>query len=353
MNAVTPVNYDSLVNQIQRSTVLLRLLPFKRCITGAQHNWQARFDGATAQANSLDGGSLVTPANNVRVPAQIALGQYQTASEVTTLMRWMGNNIQSDPNFLRDIMEQGITENIQALAKKLNQDLYIGSGTAPSMTGLQYAASASGSYGGIAQSSYAAWASVVDGYQASPQTFALSMLRTTCADMAVASESRPDIAITSPAVFSSIIGQFEAKATTFNNSADAMNPVPAVRTAAGNVELSGFRAVYWAGENITIVEDPDFQLPYLDGTNPKNHILLMDTSKVFVSYLDPRPALNSLVPAQARALETQKLGAFGALPLEVKYRPNSSTNADIVDISCACSVVVTSRNALGICASVK
>jgi hypothetical protein len=240
------------------------------------------------------------------------------------------------------VVGQNAMEAMEALLKTINQALFSGSGTAPEMTGMAAAVAATGSYAGIAQSSYSAWASQVSGNSGSLRSLTIAILKTHLRTVGTSSPmGRPNLAICTGALFDTLEALFTpytmmpfapgGGAVSPGAERATMNPAT-INLPGGQIQNNGFRVIHWASAGVYFVEDPD--CTDTGATNPSNTIFTLNSDDAEINYPPPATLQDGVynIPAQrVTASEQGGLGPLGDLPLEMmaRGRQNYALNWDI------------------------
>lgn len=343
-----PTVYTKLVTTTQRKVPTLRLLSDLRRLlpnySGDKMRWTVRFSGQTSGAVNADGGNLLTAAADDRQPAALAFGTYGAPIQVTDDIRRKAQASAGVPaqfNTFDMIVGQNAMEAMEALLKTINQALFSGSGTAPEMTGMAAAVAATGSYAGIAQSSYSAWASTVQANGGTLRSLTIALLKTHLRTVGVSSPmGRPNLGICTPALFDTLEALFtpytmlpfapSGGAVSPGAERATMNPAT-INLPGGQIQNNGFRVLHWASAGVYFVEDPD--CTDTGASNAANTIFHLNSDDVEVDYPPPATMQDGVynIPAQRVTPSEQGLGPLGDLPLEMmaRGRQNMALNWDI------------------------
>lgn len=344
LSASYPQLYRELRPQMQRKTPLLRVLPVKAVNTGQNIGWDVTFAGQVANSVNLDGGNFLTAAADPQVAATLGFGAYSAPVKVTTKAQWTGAAIGAPGyDFLSNFIQRNMVEGMNALVKKLNQDLYIGA-AGNSMTGLSSAVASTGTYANISQGSQAGWASTSQGNSGSLRSLTLALIKAQISAIAIASpKGRPDIAVMQPAVFNTLEGLFDGTLYTQAGRNDLQ--FGQVMTNGGLVKATGFRSLYWASGGITFIEDPDCVNSAVTNTN--NCIYFLNSDSVEVQYLPPAGVSNWMSDQKVVEAAEQDLGQLAGLQMDFRAR-GRQIYADEFDLTCSLNLVVKDRAACGI-----
>lgn len=360
-----PQLYRELVPQMQRKAPLLRCLPFKPSTTGQNIGWDVTFDGQAAGGVNLDGGALLSAAADPQVAATLGYAGYGAPIQVTTKAQWAGG-AQDSASFLKNLIDRNLNEAVMKTVKAMNIDLYAGTGSSAGVgttfASLSTAVTSSGSYATInsATSGQGNWVSTVQGNSGSLRSLTLALIKTLLSTVAKASPyGRPDWAVCPPAIFNALENLFDAFTHSYYNPLGGtvgvqmaggrqdkmiMNPA-VINTAGGQIQRTGFRALFWENAGVTFLEDPD--CTNVGATNPNNVIYFMTSGAVEVQYLPPVDISNYMPDQKSVQAAEQDLGSLSSLKFDFRSRGRTKA-ADEFDILCAPQLVVKSRAACGL-----
>lgn len=286
-------NYrGDIVRQINRRTMLLRLLPIVKG-EGKNVAFVPEADGALAE-NYSDGADAANFGSDAQASATLSWGLYRANFHVTGLAQAAASTSGTPLGNLA-LWARNQINGAAKLASTVNKDLFSGAGTGTLIAGLDVAiGSTSNTYAGIDRSqggnAYFRPTVVDPGVLTSP-TFAL--IRDDIRQIYEASGENPDIAVCSPAVFNKVGSLFDATRRQIDN----------VMTARGKIALDfGFQALEVDG--CMFVKDKDATA---------NQIYYLNTNHVRVEYLPPKQPPG--VPAQQMSAND----GFGAVPLGITY----------------------------------
>jgi hypothetical protein len=361
MSGVLPSAYPKLIGQIQRKAVLFRLLAqlggLKRSMTGQNVTWSVKFGGQDAGAVDMDGGSLRTAASDQPVPASLGFGSYAAPMQITDDLLWRGGAAAglADMNPLTDAGQQALADAIERWVKVVNVDLYAGTGSSNTLTGLHKGVVATGIYANINQSTYSDWAADVAGNSGTLRSLTLGLIKQRLRTIAANSKAgRPDVAVCPPAIMDAVEALFEAYTRINYSPSDgmsapggagervSMNP-PVITTAGGRINADGFRVFHWQNQRLWFVEDPD--CTYTGATNPNNVMFFLNSSDIELQFLPP-PGAPAFAPTQSVSASEQGMGALGGLQLELTHRGRTKY-AHEFDVTGKVQLVLHSRNAHG------
>lgn len=349
LSASYPQLYRELRPQMQRKVPLLRVLNVRPSTTGQNIGWDVTFDGQAAAAVNIDGGNFLTATSDPQVAATLGYGAYAAPIKVTTKAQWTGS-AQNSADWLYNLINRNMMEAMNKVVKKINQDLYAGTGAGNNqITSLSSAVAATGTYANISQGTFSGWAATKNGNAGSLRSLTLALIKTTVSSIAAASpKGRPNLAVLPPALFNVLEGLFDGTLYTQAGKLDLQ--YGKVMTNAGLIQATGFRALYWASADLTFIEDPD--CTDTAETNQNNIIYFLNTDSVEVQYMPPT-SVSAYMPDQKvmQAVE-QDLGPLAGLQFDFRARSRTAY-ADEFDLTTSLNLVVKDRSACGILADVQ
>lgn len=196
-----------IIKQINRRTVLLKLLPIVR---GAGQNvaWVAQSSGHIAE-NHTDGATASNFGSDAQVPATLAWGLYRANVHVTKLAMDAAAS-SGTPLGNKRLWAKNIVDGAGALAALIEDDAFNGAGTGTLIAGLDVAiGDATNTYATIVRGSSAFWRPyTIDPGSATPITMA--QIRTDLGAIYDQCGETPDIAVCPTAVFNKVAGLFDA-----------------------------------------------------------------------------------------------------------------------------------------------
>lgn len=344
LSASYPQLYRELRPQIQRKAPLLRLLPVKAVTTGQNIGWDMTYAGQAADAVNLDGGNFLSAAADPQVGLSLGFGAYSAPVKVTTKAQWTGAAIAAPGyDFLSNFIQRNLNEGMNALVKKLNQDLYLGA-AGNAMTGLSTAVAASGTYATLSGSSGNNWISTVAGNSNSLRNVTLALIKSTMSSIAAVSpKGRPDIAVCAPGVFNSVEALFDGTLYTQAGRNDLQ--FGQVMTNGGLIKATGFRSLYWASAGLNIIEDPDCANSAI--TNTTSCMYFLNSDSVEIQFLPPAGVSNWMPDQKILQAAEQDMGQLAGLQMDFRAR-GRQIYADEFDLSCSLNLVVKDRAACGL-----
>lgn len=286
-------NYrGDIVRQINRRTMLLRLLPIVKG-EGKNVAFVPEADGAVAE-NYSDGADAANFGSDAQASATLNWGLYRSNFHVTGLAQAAAATSGTPAGNLR-LWARNQINGAAKLASTINAALFNGAGTGTTIFGLDGAiGSTSNTYAGIDRSSGSnAYfrPTVIDPGSLTAPTFAL--IRDDIRQIYEASGENPDLAVCSPSVFNVVGGLFDA----------TRRQIDQVMTARGAVRLDfGFQALEVDGT--LFVKDKDATA---------NKIYYLNSNHVRIEYLES--AQPPGVPAQPMVAND----GFGTVPLGITY----------------------------------
>ncbi len=279
------------VRQINRQTVLLKLLPIVRG-GGSNVAWVAESSGAVVE-NYSDGAAAANFGSDAQASAVLQWGLYRANFHVTKLAMDTSATA-SSPAGNRALWARNQVNAMAALAAAVEEELFNGLGTGTLITGLDLAiGDTTNTYATIVRSSSSFWQPyVVD--PGTPTTPTLGLLRKDLGAIYDQCGETPDIAVAPTSVFNAIAGQF-----------DANRRWTQVNTARGTITLdAGYEGIQV--DNCMFVKSKDAtanQIYYIN-TNYVDVVTLPDSSVPF-DVLDA----------------VQANDGFGSVPLDMKFHP--------------------------------
>lgn len=343
LSGVFPQQFmDDLRSQVQRKCPALSVLQMKKSMTGRNIQWAVSFNGQVADNVDPDGGNLLTAAADTRANGQLDYGYVSAPIQVTTKAQMLGYNA-SGPAYLKGMVAQNLMEAIGAALKKIEQQVFNGTGSSGQLTGLSTAIAGSGTYASINPSTYTLWVSTSQGNSGSLRNVTPGLIKTALSTIAgVSPKGRPDLAFCQSAVFNTLENAFDGTLYTQAGRNDLV--FGKVMTNGGLVDARGFRTLYWASAGLTIVEAPDCVNTAV--TNTAACMYLLNSDSVELQYLDPAPAEMASDQRVVGAVE-QGIGPMGNLKFDLRARGRTKF-ADEFDIVAGLNVVVKDRPACGI-----
>lgn len=196
-----------LTKAFNRISVLAGLAP-KTNGRGQNCAWVVQFTGASA-ATFAEGADVTAYNQDASVYANLSWGQYRSSFGVSGLEQAAAQSSANSPAELMRIIMDNANNAMEALAFKMDLDMFSGTGS-NSIIGLDTALAATGSYAGIAKGTYTEWAGNVlaNGGTARELTKGLmDQLEAACFD---ASGQSPNVIVASSAVCRKYEGLFDS-----------------------------------------------------------------------------------------------------------------------------------------------
>lgn len=211
---------------INTRSVLLSVLPILRG-SGKNVTWDAEGSGTVAE-NFSDGADVANYGFRTLYTPVLTWGLYRSNFSVTKLARDSAGS-SPGPEALARLLGRNLTNSVEALVAALNAVGFSGAGTGTTICGLTNAIHDSNTYAGIDRGATAAWRStVIDPGVATAPT--LRLLRSDVSTVYDACGLRPDVAVTTSAIWQKIASLFD-DSRRYN--------VDVIQTAAGEVRLLG------------------------------------------------------------------------------------------------------------------
>ena len=157
--ALATVFQPRVVEQMNRSVVLLQLLPFAEA-HGQNIQWDTEFSasGESTDSTIADGADVSVYQDDDVVPAVLQFATYSEAFGITGKARAIAAAARN-PDELADLFAEKIERAVRRLTKNIAKDIYTGAGTTNLMAGLtQLAILSTGTYAGLARGTYGQWA---------------------------------------------------------------------------------------------------------------------------------------------------------------------------------------------------
>lgn len=259
-NALAQLYRDKIIKQVNRRSVLLRLL---RIEAGRGKNvaWDVEEDGAFAE-NFSDGAAVADYGSDNLAPITLPWGLLRANFRITDLAKAAARS-SGNPADAVNLFARNLGSATSKLTKRINGQCYTGTGSSNQIAGLkQTALKDDNTYGGIDRtiSGNAYWRSnVVD---AGGGALTLARVRNIIGDTIYsASGEQPTIGLAPPAVFNYLGGLFQEQRR-YNDTVRVLNtPRGEVRLDAtiGTIEIEG----------CTIIKDVDAPASEIQFVNPE------------------------------------------------------------------------------------
>ncbi len=216
INAALSVTYSmKMTDQVNRQAVGLKKLRAVPGDSGKSVNWNVKFTNSKTAASYADGADVDASeyGTNKKESAIIQYGRYRCPASVTDDAAIYAANSLGNPRELMRLLDNEINDSLTTLAKKLNQDLYIGDGTDgssnPTIVGFHGAACLnSGSYAGLARGTYSEWAGNVLGNGSVARPLTDDLLRQAEQQAWEGGGSKPNMILTTGGVHRKYAGLF-------------------------------------------------------------------------------------------------------------------------------------------------
>lgn len=345
LSAIYPQQFmNDLRPQVQRKCPTLATLAMKKSMTGQNIQWATSFAGQVADNVNPDGGVMLTAVSDQRINAQLNYGYVSAPVKVTTKAQMLANASGPAYAYLDSLIAQNFMEAVNAACKKINQQIFSGTGSSNQLNGLSGAIAASGIYATINPSTYTNWASTSQGNSGSLRSLTLQLMKAqTSAISLVSPFGRPDLVICAPAVFNALENLFDGTLQTQAGKVDLA--AGKVQTNGGLIDARGFRAMTWLSQKLTFIEDPDCTNTAV--TNTANCMYFLNSDSVELQYLDPAPVGQYMADQRVVAATEQSMGSLAGLKFDFRAR-GRTTFADEFDILTGLNLVVKDRAACGI-----
>lgn len=248
-SALATVFQDEIVEQVNRSVVLLQLLPFGEAI-GQNIQWDAEFaaSGEATDSTIADGADVSVFQDDDVIPAVLQYATYSEAFKITGKARAIAAAARN-PNELADLFGEKMSRAIRRLTKNIAKDIYNGNGASNKMAGLIGASAllATGTYAGIDRATYTGWAGNELANGGVARALAFSLMRTMMRTIYEASGEYPDVIVCDAL-------QHEKFGSLFDGTPFTRQLAQDVRLRGGKITLEGgYQALMWDG--IPVIAD--------------------------------------------------------------------------------------------------
>lgn len=334
MGASLPTVYRRKLTLTQRKTPTLRLFSqlgmLNQGTTGPAMTWQVKTSGQVAGNVDLDGGNFLTAASDAPQNVSIAFGTYEAPAKVTDDLLWKSQTaagVPADYSTMTNVMAEQMVDAVSANLKLVEQQIYNGSGATNQMTGLSTAV-ATGAYGGLTNGEWVSRVTVNGGVL---RNLTLALLKTELRNISILfNGGRPNLGLCPPGMMDALEALFDpylqmpsppSATAGVSNSGKldraVMNP-GTIHTIGGDINMDGFRHLYWATGGVHFIEAPDCLNSA--ATNTTAGIYFLSSDMVGVDYLPPPGPTAGAPDAKAVTAIEQELGAIGQIPFEMISR---------------------------------
>ena len=190
-----------------RETRLAQILPVRAASNANGPTWVVNTGGSIARTHG-DGAAIVDFNSDVDAKASLSWGNYESPFHVTDAAL-SDAALSANPRATNDQFARLVSESVATLAKKIETDLFSGSGS-NSIIGLDSALDNANTYAGIDRAS-AAYFRASEFGSGSLTTLTKAQIRSDLGVITTASGERPNVAICAPAVFCKVADLFEAQ----------------------------------------------------------------------------------------------------------------------------------------------
>ena len=329
MGASLPTVYRKKLTLAQRKTPTLRLFSqlglLNQSQTGQAMTWQVKTSGQVAGNPSLDGGAFLTAASDAPQNVSVAFGSYEAPCKVTDDLLWKAQpaaGIPADYSTMANVLAEARVDAVSAALKLIEQHLYIGSGSSEQMTGLSTAVAASGAYGGLTNSE---WVSRVTLNSSVLRNLTLALLKTELRNISILfNGGRPNLGLCAPHIMDALEALFDpylqmpsapsATAPVAKGGDRAVMNPGTIRTIGGDINMDGFRHLYWATGGVHFIEAPDCVNSAV--TNTTAGIFFLNSDAIGVDYLPPPGPRQGAADAEAVAAMESAMGGIADIPFE-------------------------------------
>lgn len=196
-SALATLFQPKIVAQMNRSVVLLQLLPFAPAM-GQNLQWDTEFKaaGETTDSTIADGADVSVYQDDDVVPATLQFATYSEAFALTGKARAAAAASRS-PDELADLFAEKIERAVRRLTKNIAIDIYTGTGATNKLAGLTggNAIDSTGTYANIARGTYAGWASNELGNSGTPRALTFDLMRQMRRQIYEACGEMPDLIV--------------------------------------------------------------------------------------------------------------------------------------------------------------
>lgn len=284
---------SNITRQINRRSVLLRLLQIRPNETGKNVAFDVEADGMYAE-NFSDGADVADFGSDALAAVTLNFGLLRANFRITDQARAAARRT-GNPEAAADLLMRNATNAVTKLSSRINAQLYTGTGTSNQIAGLTAAALRDdNTYGNIDRTdpANAYWRSnVID---AGGGALTIARIRNAVGDtIYTASGEQPTVALASPAVFNYV-------GSLYDSNRRYQTDVT-VQTSRGEVKLNSSLGVIDV-EGCVLIKDKDC---------PAGKIVFLNPEHVAIEYLPMTP--DELIPE-----DLVQMGAddgYGAIPL--------------------------------------
>lgn len=322
---------DKISNQINRSTVMLNVVPVGNG-PGKNLTWNAKF-GTAVGTHIADGADQAVFNTDDKVPAQLEYGTYSDAFSITGKALAAAANT-GNPQEIEDLFGDELGDCVKRLAKGISQAIYTGTGATDRIMGLCDATAgallATGTYANINRATYGQWASNVDSNGGVGRALTFDLMRTQRINIYNASGEAPDLIVTTPEIHGKYGSLFASNRRYFQD----------VSLRGQKINLSGGQGALFFDEVIPVIQDVDC---------PVGQMLFLNTSYMNVAQLpDPTQAIVQAMgkPSLVGDAEEQFGSPTGKLTARINVLGRSGDKFK-VQLICYPQVRVKRPNAMG------
>lgn len=281
--------------QINRRSILLRILPIRQSDTAKNVAWDVEADGAYAE-NFSDGADAADFGSDAVSPATLNFGLMRSNFRVTDQARAAARTV-NNPEAMSNLLMRNAVNAVAKLTSRANAQLYTGTGSSNQIAGLkQVVLRDDNTYAAIDRTvgDNAYWRSNVIDVGGAALT--LARLRTAIGDTIYsASGEQPTVAMCPPTVFNYIGGLYDS------NRRYQTETSRTIATPRGNVVLDASVGVIDV-EGCTFIKDKDA---------PATEIQFLNLDTLSVEYVNLVP--DEMMPEAL--IERDADDGFGPIPL--------------------------------------
>ncbi len=341
MGAALPTVYRKKLTLAQRKTPVLRLLSnlgmIQQNTTGDSIKWQVKTSGQTAGNPNLDGGGFLTAASDTPQNCEVDFGVYEAPALISDELLWKSQaaaGVGPDNSTMTNVMAEQMVDAVSANLKLMEENFFDGAAASRQMVGLSTAV-ATGAYAGLTN---AEWVSRVTVNGGVLRNLTIALMKTELRTISTLyNGGRPDLGICAPGMMDAVEALFEpylqmpsapGPTTVTKGERAVMNP-GTIRTIGGDINMDGFRHLYWATGGVHFIEAPDCE--NTAATNTTAGIYFLSSDKIALKFLPPPGPTVAAQDAKAVQAVEQGMGAISQIPLEMipRGRVNHSRQWDI------------------------
>jgi len=294
-SALAQLYRPQVTRQINRRSVLLRLLPIRVSDTAKNVAFDIEGDGAIAE-NFSDGADASNFGSDALQPVTLPFGLVRSNFRITDQAKAAARTV-NNPSALSNLFMRNATNSVAKLASTINGQLYTGTGSSNQLAGFkQVVLRDDNIYGGIdrTDSANSHWRSNVIDAAGAP--LSLKMIRDAVGvTIYNASGEQPTVGMCPPAVFNYVGSLYDSNRRYQNDIART------IQTPRGEVVLDSSIGVIDV-EGLTLIKDKDA---------PATEIQLLNLDHLAVEYINM--VEDELIPEKLVQMGADD--GYGAIPL--------------------------------------